>query len=81
MYMSACTWDNGLVNQKEEQMKPIEITERDQFGCDRTFAIRRDDACGKVFLAEIGPDFDFESFCGVFDSETAAPDRIETFIH
>lgn len=58
-------------------MKPIKITKQDKFGCDRTFAIRRDDACGKVFLA----DFDFESFCGVFDSETAALDRIEMLIY
>lgn len=58
-------------------MKPIKTTEQDQFGCGRTFAARRDGACGKVFLAEIDPDFGFESSCGVFDSETAAPDRIE----
>lgn len=81
MYTCAHTWDNGLVNQKEEQMKPIEITKQDKFGCDRTFVIRRDDACGKVFLAEIDPDFGFESFCGVFDSETAALDRIEMLIY
>lgn len=49
-------------------MKPIKATEQDQFGRDRTFATRRDDACGKVFLAEI-------------DSETAAPDRIEMPIY
>mgnify|MGYP007064645933 CR=1 FL=1 len=35
MYMSACTWDNDLVNQKDEQMKPIKITKQDQFGYDR----------------------------------------------
>lgn len=35
MYMSACTWDNDLVNQKEGQMKPIKITKQDQFGYDR----------------------------------------------
>lgn len=29
-------------------MKPIETTKQDQSGCDRTSAIRRDDACGKV---------------------------------
>lgn len=62
-------------------MKPIKITKQDQFGCDRTFAIRRDDACGKVFLAEIDPDFDFESFCGVYGSMDAALDRIELLIH
>lgn len=81
MYMSACTWDNDLVNQKEEQMKPIKITKQDQFGCDRTFTICRDETCGEVFPAEIDPDFGFESFCGVFGSIEAALDRIETFIH
>lgn len=62
-------------------MKPIEITKQDQFGYDRMFVIRRDEACGKMFLAEIDPDFGFESFRGVFDSIEAALDRIETFIH
>ena len=62
-------------------MKPIEITKQDQFGCDRTFAVRRDDARGKVCLAEIDPDFGFESFCGVSDPIDAALDRIEAFIH
>lgn len=81
MYMSACTWDNDLVNQKEGQTKPIKITKQDQFGYDRTFVIRRDEACGKMFLAEIDPDFGFESFRGVFGSIEAALDRIETFIH
>lgn len=81
MYTSACMWDNDLVDRKEGQMKPIEITEQDQFGCDRTFAIRRDEACGKVFLAEIDPDFGFESFCGVFGSIEAALDRIEMPIY
>lgn len=57
-------------------MKPIEITERDKFGCGRTFVIRRDDACGKVFPAEIDPDFGFEPFRGVSGPEAAAPDRI-----
>lgn len=59
-------------------MKPIKITKQDQFGCDRTFAIRPCES--GVSLAEIDPDFDFESFCGVFDSETAALDRIEMLI-
>ena len=62
-------------------MKPIEITKQDKFGCDRTFTVRRDEACGKVFLAEIDPDFGFESFLGVFDSEAAALDRIEMLIY
>ena len=75
------TWDNDLVNQKEEQMKPIKITKQDQFGYERTFVIRRDESCGKMFLAEIDPDFGFESFRGVFGSIEAALDRIETFIH
>lgn len=81
MYMRAGLWDNDLVNQKEEQMKPIEITKQDQFGYDRTFIIRRDDSCGKMFLAEIDPDFGFESFRGVFGSIEAALDRIEMLIH
>lgn len=55
-------------------MKPIKITKQDQFGYERTFVIRHDEACGKMFLAEIDPDFGFESFRGVFGS-------IETFIH
>ena len=61
-------------------MKPIKITEQDQFGIDRTFTIRRDDTCGKIFFAEIDPDFGFESFCGGFDSMKAAIDRIETIL-
>lgn len=81
MCMRAGTWDNDLVNQKEEQMKPIEITKQDQFGYDRTFTIRRDDTCGKMFLAEIDPDFGLESFRGVFGSIEAALDRIEMLIH
>lgn len=74
-------WDNDLVNQKEEQMKPIKITKQDQFCYERNFIIRRDNTCGKMFLAEIDPDFGFESFRGVFGSIEAALDRIETFIH
>lgn len=62
-------------------IEPIEITKRDKLGCGRTFAVRRDDACGKVFLAEIDHEFGFESFRGVFDSEAAAIDRIEMPIH
>lgn len=79
--MRAGMWDNDLVNQKEEQMKPIEITKQDQFGYDRTFTIRHDDTCGKMFLAEIDPDFGLESFRGVFGSIEAALDRIEMLIH
>lgn len=81
MYTSTCTWDNDLVNQKEVQNEAIKITKQDQFGYERTFVIRRDEACGKMFLAEINPDFGFESFRGVFGSIEAALDRIETFIH
>lgn len=81
MYMRAGPWDNDLVNQKEEQMKPVKITKQDQFGYERTFVIRRDETCGKMFLAEIDPDFGFESFRGVYGSMDAALDRIETFIH
>lgn len=62
-------------------MKPIKITKQDQFGYERTFVIRHDEACGKMFLAEIDPDFGCESFRGVFGSIEAALDRIETFIH
>ena len=32
MCTSRCTWDNDLVNRKEEQMKPIKVTKQDQFG-------------------------------------------------
>lgn len=62
-------------------MKPIKITKQDQFGYERTFVIRRDEACGKMFLAEIDPDFVFESFRGVYGSMDAALDRIELPIH
>lgn len=61
-------------------MKPIKITERDQFGIDHTFTIRRDDTYGEIFLAEIDPDFGLESFCGAFNSIKAAIDRIEAII-
>lgn len=77
MYIRVPRWDNDLVNQKEEQMKPVKITKQDQFGYERTFVIRRDETCGKMFLAEIGPDFGFESFRGVYGSMDAALDRIE----
>lgn len=60
-------------------MKPIKITKQDQFGYDRTFVIRPCES--GVSLAEIDPDFGFESFLGVFDSEAAAIDRIEMLIH
>lgn len=62
-------------------MKPIEITKQDQFGYDRTFTIRRDDSNGDMFLAEIDPDFGFESFRGVFGSIEAALDRIEMLMN
>lgn len=56
-------------------MKPIEITKQDKFGYERTFVVRHDEACGKMFLAEIDPDFGFESFRGVYGSMDAALDR------
>ena len=62
-------------------MKPIVIIKQDQFGYDRTFIIRCRKACGKVFLAEIDPDFGLETFRGVFDSTEAALNSIETLIH
>ena len=48
MYMSACTWDNDLVNQKEEQMKPIEITKQDVLGYEHTFVVRHGTSTNKV---------------------------------
>lgn len=80
MYIRVPRWDNDLVNQKEEQMKPVKITKQDQFGYERTFVIRRDETCGKMFLAEIDPDFGFESFRGVYGSMDVALDRIELLI-
>ena len=62
-------------------MKPVKVTKQDQFGYERTFIIRRDEACGKVSLAEVDPDFGFESFRGVYGSMDAALDRIELLIH
>ena len=46
-------------------MKPVKVTKQDQFGYGRTFVIRRDEVCGKMFLAETDPDFGFESSRGV----------------
>ena len=43
-------------------MKPVKITKQDQFGYERTFVIRRDETCGKMFLAEIDPDSGFVVF-------------------
>lgn len=80
MYMCADLWDNDLVNQKEEQMKPIEITKQDVLGYMHAFVIRHDTSTNKVFLAEIDPDFGFESFRGVYGSMDAALDRIELLI-
>lgn len=60
-------------------MKSITIIESDQFGYDHTFVIRPCES--GVSLAEIDPDFGFESFLGVFGSEAAAIDRIEMLIH
>lgn len=72
MYMCAGLWDNDLVNQKEEQIKPVKITKQDQFGYE---------TCCKMFLAEVDPDFGFESFRGVYGSMDAALDRIEPLIN
>lgn len=58
-------------------MKPIEITKQDPFGYEHKFIIRHDKSTNKVFLAEVDPDFDCESFRGVFGSEEAALNRIE----
>ena len=81
MYTSACTWDNNLVNKKEKQMKPIEITKQEALGCEHTFVVRHDTSTDKVFLAEVDPDFGCESFRGVFDSEAAALNHIEMLMH
>lgn len=62
-------------------MKPTKIIKQDQFGREHTFVIRHSDTSCKILLSEIDPDFGFESFCGVFDTEAAALDRIETLIH
>jgi len=81
MYLCACLWDNDLVNQKEEQMKPIEITKQDVLGYTHTFVIRNDKSTNKVFLAEVDLDFGCESFRGVFGSEAAAINRIEMLMN
>lgn len=59
-------------------MKSITIIENDYFGYDRTFVIR---PCEwDVSLAEVDPEFGFESFLGVYGSEAAAFDRIEMLV-
>ena len=75
--MRARLWDNGLVNQKEGQMKPIEIAKQDALGHKHTFAVRHDISTDKVSPAEVDPDFGCESFRGAFSPEAAAIDRIE----
>lgn len=65
MYMRAGPWDNDLVNQKEGQMKPIEITKRDVLGHEHTFTVRHDTSTDKAFLAEVDPDFGCGSSRGV----------------
>lgn len=77
MYMRAGPWDNDLVNRKEGQMKPIEITKRDVLGYGHAFAVRHGTSTDKAFPAEVDPDFGCESFRGVFGSEAAAINRIE----
>ena len=81
MYMRADLRDNDLVNQKEGQMKPIEITKQDVLGYKHTFVVRHDKSTNKVFLAEVDLDFGCESFRGVFSSEAAALDRIEMLMN
>lgn len=81
MCASACTWDNDLVDRKEEQMKPIEITKQDVLGYNHTFVVRHDTSTNEVLLAEVDPDFGCESFRGVFGSEAAAIDRIEMLMN
>lgn len=78
MCMRALPWDNDLVNRKEEQMTSITIIESDQLGYDSTFVIRPCES--GVSLAEVDPDFGFESFLGVYGSEAAAFDRIEMLV-
>lgn len=69
MHTSACTWDNYLVDRKEEQIFDIiGVTKQDRLGYGRELIIRRDETCRKVFLAEVDPDF---------GSMDAALDRIE----
>lgn len=79
-------WDNGLVNQKEGNMKTMTIIKHDKFGHVRTFAIRPyeirpgvQDGDG-VILAEIDPEFHRESFIGYYTSKAAALDYIETYV-
>ena len=79
--MRAGPWDNGLVDQKEGQMKPVEATERGQSGHGRTPVIRRDGACGKVFPAGIDPGLGFGPPRGVYGPMEAAPGRIEAPTH
>lgn len=62
-------------------IKPIEITKQDVLGYEHTFVVRHDAPTNKVFLAEVDPDFGFESFRGVFGSEAAAIDRIEMLMN
>lgn len=77
MYIRVPRRDNDLVNRKEGQNEAVEVTERDRFGHERTFVIRRGETCGETFLAEIDPDFGFESSRGAYGPMDAAPDRIE----
>lgn len=81
MCIRASLWDNDLVNRKEEQMKPIEITKQDVLGYTHTFVVRHDTSTNKVLLAEADHDFGCESFRGVFSSEAAAINRIEMLMN
>lgn len=77
MYMCAGLWDNDLVNRKEEQMKPIEVTKQGVLGHMHASVIRHDTPTDKVFLAGVGLDLGCGSSRGVSGPETAALDRIE----
>lgn len=54
MCMRAGLWDNDLVNQKEEQMKPIKITKQDVLGYEHTFVVRHDTSTIMVKHATCG---------------------------
>lgn len=61
-------------------MKSIKIIKRDTFDCDREFIIHSNEAGDGVFLAEVDPDFGFESFLGAYASKEDAIDRIEKIV-
>lgn len=60
-------------------MKSITIIESDnEFGYEHTFIIRPCES--GVSLAEVDPEFGFESFLGVYSSEAAVFDRIGVLV-